>query len=129
VINSTFTLIEGTYYQSPAIYISDSNSNINISDSVFTEISNSYSSLYAGAVYYNMSTSGNGYYNIKGNTFSKIHTTKSALVLYGSFSSFIFSYNTFSDVSSTNEGGVFHFSFLKKFFIIFFFFFFFKFLL
>jgi hypothetical protein len=74
------------------------------------------SSLHAGAVYYYMDTFGNGYYNIKGNTFSEISTNKSVLVLLGTFSSLLFSYNTFYNVSSKNEGGVFLFYFI--FFII-----------
>jgi hypothetical protein len=102
VTNSTFIHLKGTSSssssESPAIYIYYSESNINISDSVFTNISSSNNSPYAGGIYYNMSVNGNGNYNIKGNTFSNISTSVSILVLTGSFSSFLFSYNTFCNV-------------------------------
>jgi hypothetical protein len=97
VTNSTFLHLKRTGWGSVGIQIDESSANINISDSVFTNISSSYpdSDLYAGAVYYNMSTSGNAYYNIKRNNFSDISTNKSMLVFNGTFSSLLFSYNTF----------------------------------
>jgi hypothetical protein len=107
------------------IHIGYSICNINISDSVFSSISSSYtgSDLSAGAVYYNMSATSNGYYNISGNTFSDISTNKSVLVLSGSFSSLLFSYNTFYNVSSTDKGGVIFFNFIFLFFYFFLFYF------
>jgi hypothetical protein len=48
-------------------------------------------------------------YNISGNTFIEIKTNKSAIQLAGSFSSLIFTNNSFYNVSSVYEGGVFKF--------------------
>jgi hypothetical protein len=110
VISSTFLHLKGTDIRCGVIHIDSSSGsgNINISDSVFTNISSGYTgSPNAGAVYYYMSTDGNGYYNISGNTFYNISTNKSVLVHYGSFSSLLFSYNTFYNVSLVNEGGFF----------------------
>jgi hypothetical protein len=117
VTNSTFHSLKSTNYTSPAIYFWISSGNINISDCFFTNISSSYISdenvfLYAGAVYYWMGTEGNGYYNIKGNTFYEISTNKGVLVLNGIFSNLTFTYNIFYNVSSITEGGVFIFFFL-----------------
>jgi hypothetical protein len=65
-----------------AIHFESSTNNIYISDSIFMNISHNVGSLAeAGAVYYNMSTDGNEYYNIWGNTFYDISTNKSVLVL------------------------------------------------
>jgi hypothetical protein len=111
VINSTFLHLMGTGCNCGVIQSNSISSNINISDSVFSNISSSYtySDLYAGAVYYWMGIDGNGYYNINGNTFYDISTNKSVLALRGNFTSLLFSYNTFYNVSSTDEGGVFIF--------------------
>jgi hypothetical protein len=49
----------------------------------------------------------NGHYNISENTFIEIKTNRSVINLNGTFSSFIFSYNSFYNVSSVYEGGVF----------------------
>jgi hypothetical protein len=115
VINSTFIHLKSFYNSPTAIHIQFPSGNINISYSFFTNISSSYASSsnnYCGIICYNMSSTGNGYYNIRGNTFSEISTNKSVLVLGGTFSSLLFSYNTFYNVSSTNEGGVLFFIFL-----------------
>jgi hypothetical protein len=109
-INSTFLHLNGTDNNCGVIHIFGSgDGNINISDSVFSNISNSYSSPSAGAVYYNINSSGNGYYNIKGNTFYDISSNKSVLALSGSFTSLLFSYNTFYNVTSKDTEGVFFF--------------------
>jgi hypothetical protein len=123
VINSTFLHLMCTSSYCGVIHIYDNNNGkINISDSVFTNISSSSSSPDAGAVYYYMGTSGNGYYNINGNTFYDISTYKSVLVLSGTFSSLLFSYNTFYNVTSKDtEGGVFFFFFIFLFLFLFYF--------
>jgi hypothetical protein len=97
----------GTGEYPPAIFVID----INISNSVFKNISSNYSSPYAGAIYYFMNTSGNGHYNFSNNAFINISINSSPLYLSGSFSSLSFSYNRFYNVSSTNEGGVYLFIF------------------
>jgi hypothetical protein len=64
----------------------------------------------------------NGYYNIFENTFSFISTNKSVLILYGIFSSLLFSYNTFYNVNSTNinyEGGLYFILFYYFYFTLF----------
>jgi hypothetical protein len=85
--DSSFTNIKTTFSYS-ATYIWTSSANINISDSVFRNISSSISSTSAGDVYYNMSSSGNGYYYISGNIFYNISTNKSVLVLKDRFNLF-----------------------------------------
>jgi hypothetical protein len=103
--NSSFTNIKTTSQYS-AIHFESSTNNIYISDSVFTNALSNSSSSHAAAVYYYISTDGNGCYNIKGNTFYDISTNKSVLVLSGTFSSLLFRYNTFYNVSSTGDRGV-----------------------
>jgi hypothetical protein len=105
IINCTFEHIRGTSTPSPAIYAITVSSNVNVSDCVFNNISHSGSPS-AGAIYYNMSTDGNGHYNISGNSFFNISTNKSVLVINGIFTSLLFSYNCFCNVSSVSDGGV-----------------------
>jgi hypothetical protein len=64
LIISTFIHLKGTDYYSPTIYIANSSANINISNSVFINIWSSYTYSDLCAVYHNMSTNGNGYYNV-----------------------------------------------------------------
>jgi hypothetical protein len=121
--NSSFTNIKATS-QNSAIHFESSTNNNYISDSVFMNISHNVGSLVeAGAVYYNMGTDGNGYYNIKGYTFYDISTNKSVLVLSGIFSSLLFRYNTFYNVSSTGDRGVIFYLFIFFFFHFFYFYF------
>jgi hypothetical protein len=51
-----------------------------------------------------------GYYNVTGNTFIEIKTNRSAVQLVGSFLSFKFNNNSFCNVSSNAQGGVFKFN-------------------
>jgi hypothetical protein len=122
--NSTFIHIKAQSSEPPVFFITNPNANVNISDCVFTNISDSHGNPDAGAVSYWMGSSGNGYYNISGNTFYDISTNKSVLVLSGTFSSLLFTYNTFYNVSLTNEGGVFFFFFFLFLFYFFIFYFF-----
>jgi hypothetical protein len=50
-----------------------------------------------------------GYFNISGNTFIEARTNKSVIVFSGNFLSLIFTNNSFYNVSSVYEGGVFKF--------------------
>jgi hypothetical protein len=107
VVNCSFENIRGTDSFAPCIHIYRANANINISDSIFKNISSSNSSPNAGAIYYFMNTDLNNNYSILGNTFIEIKTNKSVIQLTGSFSSLTFSYNSFYNVSSSGGGGVF----------------------
>jgi hypothetical protein len=93
----------GTSQYSPCILVSN---NVNISNSVFSNISSNYSSPLAGAICYYMTDTANGHYNITNNTFFDISTNKSVLVLDGYFLSFSFGYNSFYNVGSVNQGRV-----------------------
>jgi hypothetical protein len=84
----------------------------------FKNISNNYipySPLRAGAIRYCMKK--NNHYNISYNTFLHISTNKSVLVIFGYFSSLSFTYNSFYNVSSVDEGGVFFFFNFFNFFL------------
>jgi hypothetical protein len=112
IINSSFENMRSTgeYPAAIGIYFYGSNQKCNVTDCFFRNISSSANNALAGAIYHILYNTNNvAYYNISGNTFIEIKTNKSALVFSGSFSSLIFNYNTFYNVSSVNEGGVFKF--------------------
>jgi hypothetical protein len=80
--------------------------NINISNCLFRNFSSTYNFPDAGAVYLFTDINYNGHYNISNNTFYDIKSNKSVFVFYGYFLSFLFKFNTFCNVSSSYEGGV-----------------------
>jgi hypothetical protein len=105
IVNCSFEDMKSTGEWPAAISIFDSNQKYNIMNCYFRNISNSFSSVRAGAINCEMNNN-NGHYNISGNTFIEIKTNKSVINLNGSFSSLIFSYNSFYNVSSSGQGGV-----------------------
>jgi hypothetical protein len=109
VVNCSFENIMGTNTYCAGINIFNGNANINISCSIFKNISSSHGSTPGGAINYAMSTTNNGRYNISANTFIEIKTNRSVIQLSGGFTSFTFGYNLFFNVSSVNEGGVYLF--------------------
>jgi hypothetical protein len=106
--------LKATSEHPAAINIDNSDPNVNVTDCVFRNISNSYDSPNAGAINYPID---NVDYNISNNIFYDISTNRSVLSLFGSFSSLLFSDNTFYNVSSFNEGGVFFFFLLFLFYL------------
>jgi hypothetical protein len=88
----------------------DANQKFNITNCFFKNISSSHNSPRGGAIYCNMNNNINIGYYVSGNTFIEIKTNKSAIQLNGSFSSLIFTSNSFFNVSSIYEGGVFKFN-------------------
>jgi hypothetical protein len=102
------------------IGIFDANSKYNITNCFFKNFSSNNGNVKAGAINCDMRNNNNhGYHNISGNTFIEIKTSKSAIYLNGSFLSLIFSYNSFYNVSSSGEGGVFKFTKYIYLFLIF----------
>jgi hypothetical protein len=107
IINCSFEDLSGRlnwaaticYYRGENIY--------NVTNCFFRNISNTVRNDYpAGAFSYNMNN--NNDYNLSGNTFIEIKTNKSVIVFSGNSLSLIFSDNSFYNVSSVNEGGVFY---------------------
>jgi hypothetical protein len=108
-VNSSFEDMKSLGSYSPVVGVWDTNQKYNITNCFFTNFSCSSSSK-AGAAYYVMTNNNNfGYFNISGNTFIEIKTNKSVMNLNGSFSSLIFSSNSFYNVSSVYQGGVYLF--------------------
>jgi hypothetical protein len=107
IVNCSFENMRGTgEFQAP-IGVWDVNAKYNVTKCFFRNISSSYgSNLRAGAFQCNMNNNKFGYYNVTGNIFIEIKTNRSAVQLVGSFLSLIFSYNSFYNVSSTGQGGV-----------------------
>jgi hypothetical protein len=90
-----------------SIGILDPNTKYNITNCFLKNISNSAGNVRAGGINCEMNNTNNyGYHNISGNIFIEIKTNKSVMNLNGSFSSLIFSYNSFYNVSSIYQGGV-----------------------
>jgi hypothetical protein len=110
--------LKNTNNKTGAISIESDETHINVSDNIFKNISCSGNSPLAGAIYYYMSTISNGYYDMSGNTFIEIKTNKSVINLVGSFSLLMFSYNSFYNVSSTSQGGVYLFLYFILFYLI-----------
>jgi hypothetical protein len=95
---------------SATIYLGENEGNINISDCTFTNISNNYNFVEAGAIYIGMSFFvRHNYCIVSNNSFYDIFTNASVVELYSLFYSLLFKYNSFYNVSSTNYGGVFFF--------------------
>jgi hypothetical protein len=112
--------MKSTWEYGAAVGISNDNVRYNVTDCFCKNLSNSGSyyppNFRAGAINCNMKNNNdNGNFNISGNTFIAINLSKSVLLLSGSFSSLTFSYNSFYNVSSTAEGGVFKNLKIKKF--------------
>jgi hypothetical protein len=103
IVNCSFENIKSTDEWPGAISIYDANAKYNITDCFFRNISNNFSSsVKAGAINCEMNNTNNyGYHNISRNTFIEIKTNKSVITLIGNFSSLIFSYNSFYNVSSS----------------------------
>jgi hypothetical protein len=80
----------------------------NITNCFFKNISSNHNNPRGGAIncFMNNNNNYNIGYNISGNTFTEIKTNKSVIQLSGSFSSLIFNYNSFYNVSSVYQGGV-----------------------
>jgi hypothetical protein len=91
------------------IDIYNSNEKCNITDCFFKNLSTDHNNPRAGVINFNMNSNNFANHNLSGNTFIDIKTNKSAVVHIGSFSSLIFSYNSFYNVSSEGQGGVFFF--------------------
>jgi hypothetical protein len=108
VVNCSFEDMQSTGNWPAAIGVYDFTTRYNVTHCFFRNLSCTVQSPYAGAINCYM-TNNIGYYNISENTFIEIKTNKSAIQLNGSFSSLIFSYNSFYNVSSVYEGGVFKF--------------------
>jgi hypothetical protein len=107
-INSSFENLKSTGEHPASIGVWDANAKYNVTNCFFRNISGTLGNPRAGSFHCNMNNNNNfGYYNLSENTFINIGTNKSAIQLSGSFSSFIFSYNSFFNVSSVYEGGVF----------------------
>jgi hypothetical protein len=104
-VNCTFLDMKSTGEFPGGIGILDHNSKYNITNCYFRNISNSANNVRGGAINCEMNNN-NGFYNISENTFIEIKTNKSVINLIGSFSSLIFSYNSFYNVSSVFQGGV-----------------------
>jgi hypothetical protein len=111
VVNSSFENMEGLSFEPPCIEIASAYSSTNITDCTFRTIISTYDRIRAGAVYYSMHTT-NGDYKFSGNAFFNVSSHRSALALYGSFSSLIFENNSFVDVAAQHEGGVSFITFL-----------------
>jgi hypothetical protein len=107
VVNCSFENLKGSGY-TVAIHIFNANANINISDSIFRNITTSHGAS-SGAVYYSMNTNYKGHYNISENTFIEVSANKSVIHFVGTFLSLTFNYNSFYSVSSTTQGGVYLF--------------------
>jgi hypothetical protein len=106
-VNCSFEDMKSTGEFAASIGIFDPNAKYNITNCFFRNISNDNSNVRAGAINCEMNNSNQyGYHNISGNTFIEIKTNKSVIYLNGNFSSLIFSYNSFYNVSSSGEGGV-----------------------
>jgi hypothetical protein len=106
-INCSFENLKSTGECPGSIGIFDANTKYNITNCFFFNISNDYNNPRAGGVNCEMNNNNNnGYYNVSRNTFVEIKTNKSVMIIIGSFSSVIFTYNSFYNVSSTGSGGV-----------------------
>jgi hypothetical protein len=105
IVNCSFEYTKSTGEFPGGIGIFDSNLKYNITNCYFRNISNSNDNHRAGAINCEMNNN-NGHYNISENTFIEIKTNKSVVMLNGTFSSLIFTYNSFYNVSSVYEGGV-----------------------
>jgi hypothetical protein len=107
IVNCSFEDIIGTFGVPGSIGVWDSNQKFNVTNCFFRNISSNHSNPRAGAFNCDMNNFNNfGYYNVSGNTFIDIHTNKSAARFNGTFLSLEFSYNSFYNVSSTNQSGV-----------------------
>jgi hypothetical protein len=109
VNNCTFEHLRSNYTYAPAIYFNGSYSTLNITECIFNNVSGSYIDSNGGAIYYYMSSSYTylGYYNISGNIFINISTTKSTIHFLGTFKTLTFSNNSFRNILISSSGGVF----------------------
>jgi hypothetical protein len=120
IINCSFENLRGTIVHPGSIGCHDPIAKYNVTLCFFRNISNTNSSAWGGAFHCNMNNNNNfGYYNVTGNTFIEIRTNKSAVQLNGTFSSLVFSYNSFYNVSSVLQGGVLKLSNIYIYFLIF----------
>jgi hypothetical protein len=111
IVNCSFENLRDTGMWPASIGVYDLNAKYNLTECFFRNISSNNGSIRAGAINCDMTIrNDDGYFNISGNTFIEIKTNKSVVLLYGSFLSLIFSYNSFYNVSSIYEGGVFKFN-------------------
>jgi hypothetical protein len=112
VVNCSFEKMKSIGEYPISIGVFDPYSKYNITNCFFRNLSSNSSNIRGGAINCEMINNNNyGYYDISGNTFIDIKTNKSVITLNGSFSSLIFSYNSFYNVSSSGEGGVYLFFF------------------
>jgi hypothetical protein len=107
IVNCSFENIRTSSDRAAAIIVYDVNQKFNITNCFFRNILSGVNEIRGGTFNCEMNTRSNiGYYNISGNTFIDINTNRSVILLNGTFSSLIFSYNSFYNVSSVNRGGV-----------------------
>jgi hypothetical protein len=108
IIVSNCSFLDLFSRERPPIMMGNCYPNITVWDCIFRNISNSNDSPAAGGFMCNIGSSNNeaGNCNISKNIFVNMKTNGSAMYINGSFSLLIFSYNSFFNVSSTKEGGV-----------------------
>jgi hypothetical protein len=106
-INTSFENLRGTGEFPPSIGVYDANAKYNVTECIFKNLSSTHGGPRAGGFQCSMNNNNNfGYYNVSGNTFIEVKTNRSAVQLQGTFISFIFSYNSFFNVTSAIQGGV-----------------------
>jgi hypothetical protein len=108
VFNCTFENLRSANNYSSAICVLDIDADFNVSNSLFRNTSGKEEGdkSMAGCIYLVMNTGIGGTYELFGNTFFNIFSNKSAVNLDGAFSSFVFANNSFSNIYSSSEGGV-----------------------
>jgi hypothetical protein len=106
--NCTFANITSTSsYYPTGIYANYGEGPLQILNTIFYNLTASSAS-YGSVVYLNF---GSFSYNVSGNSFTKISGNQSAFYCYNSPSSCQFVYNFFTNITSSNNGGVFFFTF------------------
>jgi hypothetical protein len=109
IFNCSFENITGTFNSPGPIGVWEIKQKYNVTNCFFRNISSTNGDPRAGAINCDMNVNNNtGYFNISENTFFNIRTNRSTVRTTGNFLSLTFSYNSFYNVSSTNQaGGVF----------------------
>jgi hypothetical protein len=110
-VNCSFENLRSYNDHAPCLDINTGRSSVNITDSSFRNCSSQTDFGCPGAVMYKVYSETNGDYKFAGNVFFDISSEEGAVQILGNFTSLVFENNSFINVDSVYEGGVFFFFF------------------